>query len=242
MKIKTSNKILLVAGAIPVLVLFLLLLTIRIMMPGNTLNAMGPQVIVGPQIVKTIELEGFNEISVNGPWRLHVIQRDRYKIEIKVPQQLVEKLIVEKRGNTLFIGENPGAMFQGGNKNLEATVIIPVVSKIDLNGVNSVDLSGINNDNLNISMQGVTTVTGLDSAIKDLSLKGKGVSTIDMTGVSVTNASVECNGTYTINLFMNGGRLSGRLDGIGNLNYRGYITSNEVLANSPVSSVVHLLN
>jgi hypothetical protein len=239
MRIKTSNKFLLAAGITPVLIICVTLLILRIMMSGDNLKAKESSSAPGPQTEKTIDLDGFNKISVSGPWTVHIIQGDNCKVIINAPQNVMDKISVKRGGATLFVDENQHVFSQISNAHLEATITLPLISELNTNGVINLDLSGIKNDSLILNMAGVTKITGSSSTIQNLSLTDNGVSTIDLSGVPIVNANVLCEGTFNIDLLMNGGRLAGNLNGVGTLSYKGEVSSNDIHVNSPVSKVVH---
>jgi hypothetical protein len=241
MRIKTSNKILLAAGITPVLVIFITLLILRIMMSGDALKAIASSSEPGPQTTKTIDLDAFNKISVVGPWTVHIIQGSNYKVIINAPQNVIDKLIVKRGGANLFlfIDENQRVFSQINNTYLEATITLPFISELDINGVINLDLSEIKNDSLILNINGVTKITASSCTVQNLSLTEKGIANIDLSGVPIANANLECDGTFNIDLLMNGGRLSGNLNGVGNLSYKGEVSVNDIQVNSPMSKVVH---
>jgi len=238
MKMKKSNRILLAVGAVPVIVVVSAIIIGRSFLPNETIKTIdASSAAYGTEGVKSFDIEGFSWISIKGNWTVNVVQKDGYKVEINAPEEILEKIIVEKRDNTLVLDKGQAAIDSNGNISLEATITLPSVSKIEINGVTNLDMSGIMADSLAIETQGVTRIVGNGGKIRDLSLKGKGVSTVDLNGISSTNAGVDYEGTYTINLMMDGGRLTGRLDGVGKLKYSGNITSNEVRVHGPANSV-----
>lgn len=241
MKMKNSNKILIAAGAIPFVVVISAIIAIRVFFLNDIVKVIEtPSFSSGKQSSKIVKAEGFDEISVVGPWTLHVYQGIGYNTEISAPKNIIDKIVAEKRGDKLSIVEGPGPADLMNNVRLEATITLPMLTKLDLNGVINLDLYEINGDNLSINMQGVTRIAGYDGKVKDLSLSGKGVLTIDLSGLSATNANVNYDGTYMINLKMNGGRLTGGLGGVGRLNYGGDVSSNEIQLKNPASGMVHV--
>jgi hypothetical protein len=236
MKMKNSNKILLGAGLIPVLIIILMFLALKIM-PNNAFKNMSSQ--SGAKASRTIDLRDFSKLSIKGVWAIHLIQGSDYKVEIKALEESIDKIKVEKRDSILFIDDNPNSLKSNDNKNQEATIILPVLDEIDLNGVNNLNLSGIKCEDFSIHTEGATRISNSDGSIQNLSIGGNGVSTINLSGISVTNAIIEYQGVYYINLLMNGGRLSGRLDGLGSFNYQGDVSVNEIKVNNNSNKVTH---
>jgi hypothetical protein len=239
MRIKTSNKILLVAGITPVLIICVTLLILRIMMSEDNLKAIAASSDPGPQTTKIFDLDEFNKITVMGAWTVHVIQGNNFKVIINAPQNVIDKIIVNRGGATLLIDENQRVIGPINNKYLEATITLPLITELMTNGVINLDLSGIKNDSLALNTAGVTKIMASSGTIQNLSLAGNGVSNIDLSGVPIVNANVLCEGTYNIDLLMNGGRLAGNLNGVGTLSYKGEVSSNDIHINSPVGKVVH---
>jgi hypothetical protein len=252
MKMKKSNKILLVAGATPILVIFLLLLATRITLPEDDLKVISSIYNVSPHTTKKIDLAGFNEISAKGDWKIHLIQGDTYKVEIKAKEDMIGRLPVEKRGSILFLGEqaspstnmnNPTRiniiLGKNNDKLPEVTIILPMVSRINLDGMINLDLSGIKNNDLSIHIMGPIEISGSNCTINNISISGTAMSALNLSNINVTNANVDLDGGYTISLLMAGGRLSGRLGGIGKLIYSGNVSENTIQVDNPKSSIIH---
>jgi hypothetical protein len=75
--------------------------------------------------------------------------------------------------------------------------------------------------------------------IRDLEFNGEGVLMMDIPTILINNADLKFQGAYIIGLMMNGGRLSGRLEGMGFCNCEGDVRVNEILVNGSQNKVVH---
>jgi len=233
---KKSDKLIMVVGMIPVLIVLIIFLYLK-SIHDDVQNAKSLQEKSGSQVTKLVDLEGVSMISADGNWKIHIVQGKSSKAEMKIPENMQDKINFNKSGSMFRLGENRKILGTINDEHLEATIITPVIETIYLRGTNFLDLSNINNESFSIDMQGVTTVSGSKSTIQNLSIIGSGVSKMNLSGVSVTNASIEYYGSYNINLAMNGGKLSGRLGGVGILNYDGNISVNEVKIDSQLGKV-----
>ena len=77
-------------------------------------------------------------------------------------------------------------------------------------------------------MDGILSVSGKNSTIDQLFLKGDGVLNVAMNDVPVTSAQLNHDGVYMIKMLMNGGELKGKLDGIGIMIAAGDISENSI--------------
>jgi len=229
---KTSNKILLIAGATPVLIVFLLMILFKIL-PLKDKESQGLSEITAGQAAneQTVPLYDFNGISATGAWDIRLVRSDEYSVKI-------ETGVCSKNdtGALLLINDRmPG-------KQAIATISLPMISSIDMTGNANLRLSGFKADFLSIHIQGTSNISGTGSQITKLALTGEGILNADLTGVAVSNADIKCNGTYTIGLLMKGGRLSGMLNGAGTVTYQGDVSVNEIQVANPEGKVLHFSN
>ena len=235
---KTSNKILLVAGTIPLVFVFILAIVIRITaLNSESIHAFQTESYALE--TRTVLLDGFKKISTQGPFEINLVQGDEYLVEISAPGNIIDDIIAEKRGDALFLDSSDKSKRLGGLKQIQASITMPSISQIDMKGATTVSLSRFSIDSLSIRAEGMTDITGSKSTIHDLAFSGKGASNMELSSIPVTNADIECEGMFTIDLLMDGGVLSGDLRGPGKLSYEGDVSSNEIRAEGPFSKVVH---
>jgi hypothetical protein len=116
---------------------------------------------------------------------------------------------------------------------------MPSLSRVDLNGVADLSLSGFESDDLSIKMEGVVRVSGKESRIQNLSFKGNGLLKMEMYDAPVNSADINYDGLYMMEVLMDGGELSGKIDGIGGLNWKGDVRENSIKVEGP-GKILHV--
>lgn len=238
MKIKTSNKILLIAGSIPIIFIILMLSALKFIPLGEGSSRASTPASSG-LVTRTLPLEGFSEISLKGVWKVNLFQGNGFAVKISASEPAMKEVKAEKYENELVLDSGIKPRGSSGNRRITADITLPVVSRIDIEGVAGINLFEMDIDTISIRSEGVADISGDKGMIRDLQFYGHGVTRMDLSAVPVTNASLNCPGVYTIKLFMNGGRLSGNLDGVGTFKYEGIAGVNELRVNGPQNKVVN---
>ncbi len=220
--------------ALPILIILLALGTAcSFAFTGTGANVTGS----GRLMDKQYDLTGFTRVEIGHGARLTVSQGAAFATTVTADDNLSQYLIVEKRGDTLYIGLQPGSY---RNFTLRANVTMPAMRGLILSGGSHTDIAGFRSTeylDLNISggsqldgelQAGVAAITAsggsrvtLKGASTGLSLNSSAGSPIEL-GEFVTtgNAGVTLSGgtRATINL---SGRLDANLSGGSTLRYRG---------------------
>lgn len=238
MKIKLSNKILLTAGAVPVLFIIVMFFALRFF-PWGDVNSLEPLSGTSGMITRTFALEGFSEISIKGVWKVNLIQGDSFLVNISARGSDMDKIIAEREGNRLVLDLETDFKRSGGSRSITAAITLPSVSSIDMDGVTTVNLSGLEIDSVSIRSEGVANLSGDKGMIRDLAFKGNGVTRIQLSAVPITNADLQCEGVYAIGILMNGGKLSGIINGMGTFDYQGDVSANELMINGSVNNMAY---
>jgi len=200
---KTSHKILVFAGIVPVLTAILTVFYVKNILE-DTGDTTDPYIDSHPRVTKEVLVKDFSKISTDGIWRIHVIQGDDFTVELEAPEKSIEDIKLEKSDD----------MFH-------------------LHGMTNLGLSGFDSEAITIDAQDVSTISGKDSMIQQLTLTGNGILLLDMYDTTVTNAHIDYNGLYNVKMAIAGGRLSGQISGIGTLHCRGDIGVNDIEVISP---------
>jgi hypothetical protein len=250
MKMKKGPRCLLIAGAMPVLIILIIFLYLNVT-GKDARQAVASQAKSTPLSSKTYDLKDFSEVSVNGSCSLiSITQRESvYMVKLIGPKDILDVVKVEKTGARVSVAlEKPLHSNPDTTDDLSILIILPRITAIDLSGVTPVNLVGIDADTLSINTQGVTRfITQSDEgstkkpecSFKTLILSGSGILDANLINCITTNAVINYQGTYDIILTMNGGSLSGNLGGIGRLDYIGNVTRNEIKVSDPAGMVVY---
>jgi hypothetical protein len=209
---KASNKILLITIiAITVFIIILVFIS---------------RLITGPYIVPAEELTyidysiiDFSGIRTNGIWEVNIRQDDEYSVRLNIPENYQDYINVIKRGDLLDIEKTWDAPFIFTP--LKAEITMPDLEKIESNGAWKITFSGFTSQILELDTQGMGKTKGYDSNIEYLELDSSGAMEIDLKDCRITDAKVYAHGTINILLTMNGGEISGEINGATQIEYYG---------------------
>jgi hypothetical protein len=164
--------------------------------------------------------ENFTEISVSSVFNAIVTQGPDFVVEVTIDENVVNSLNVTQTGPTLEIGLQPG---DHNIETLEAHVTLPVLDRVDLDGVITVALSGFNQNELRVDVAGTSQLRSDSLMISDLTASVSGTSELDFgdTGpLESASISVEGVSRATLNMHLDSS-LTGSVSGISKLSYYG---------------------
>lgn len=225
---KTSNRILVITGIVIVAAIIASILYTKNML-GDPSEYKTYRIESNAGIVNTIDASDFTGISAEGYWDISVVQGEEYHVEIATNSKVADnEVIIEKKGDILFLKTRKNRFLSSPKLKVQ----MPSIGKTDLKGVGSFHMSGFEINELIISTDGVISITGADSRIQDMSFRGDGLLKMDMNDSPVVSADIRYNGLYLIDLFMDGGQLTGKIDGMGRFTHRGDVQENSLKVNS----------
>ena len=232
---KTKNKIILFTLIVPFIIITIIILNIK-----KRLNEdMDPSLPPSEQEIafkKSFDFDNFENISTEGFWSIHVMHGDHFQIELIAPEDIINEITVRKTENTLFLkSENNSLSLFSMNKRTRVEITLPIISELHVKGITNILISDFQNSETSIRMDGIMNAAGENCIFNKLSLSGNGVMNVSMNNLSVTNAHFKYSGIYNITMHMNGGSLSGWLDGIGKMTTSGKITENSIRVSQPGS-------
>lgn len=218
---KTSNRILLFVG-LGIIMLFLIGAIIARLYFYPELIPYDPANIKE----KIITENNFSGISCNGSWHITVKQGDEYEIRIFAPEKLFDKLSVSKAGQILEFDLPVFALRK--NPNIEARIIMPQLKTIKARGLSQIGLEGFNMQTQILDITGENKIQGKNNHIDDLILNCSGMSIINFRESKINNATLNVTGGNTVELYMNGGVLTGDISGTSNIIYYGNVQSQTI--------------
>ena len=235
---KTSNKFLLIAGSVPILFIILMLATLKFY-PWAEANSQAVLSDTSDLVTRTLPLEGFSEISTNGAWKVNLSQGDSFLVNISAPEPDINNIKAQINGDRLILDDSDTKFKRTArSKSITADITLPTVSGIDMEGVTTVKL-GMDIDSVLIRSEGVANISGDKGMIRNLQFIGNGITMLELSAIPVTNADLKCQGIYTIALLMNGGKLSGSIEGLGTFDYDGGVSVNEIIVNNNRNKIIH---
>jgi hypothetical protein len=87
----------------------------------------------GDLVTRDMDLSGFTRLEIGYSFRVYLTQSDEYGVNITVDDNIRDRLVVAKSGDTLKIGLEPGAL-SVQNVTLEAEVSMPTLEGVNLSG------------------------------------------------------------------------------------------------------------
>ena len=170
-----------------------LLVTASILFSG------GQQEYVGNDTYE-YNLEGFTGIDGSSSFDIEVKKSDRFSVVIIANKSLKNKLIVETRGNNLYLGIKPFSGFSFSTKSPKAIITMPELKQIQLSGASSMLAAGFkSNNDLIADLSGASSLD-IDIIARNITFGLSGAS--DLTGVlEVKDVRLDLSGSSDIDLF-----------------------------------------
>ena len=234
-QMKTKNKIILFTLIVPFIIVTIIILNIKKRLNEDT----DPSLLSTEQEIafkKSFDFDNFENITVEGFWSIHLTQGDHFKIELVAPEDIINNITVSEAENTLFFrSENNSVSLFSMNKRVRMDITLPSITQLHAKGITDILFSNFKNSDTSISMDGVMNVAGENCTFNKFSLSGSGVMNASTNDMPITNAHFDYRGIYNIAIHMNGGNLTGYLDGIGRITVSGEISENNIFVKEPGS-------
>jgi hypothetical protein len=185
------------------------------------------------------DFTGFDRLDVSHAFRVEVRQGDGYHVTVRIDDSLEEHLLLDRQGDTLRIGLEPGHTYNLGAATLGATVQMPELAGLELSGASRATLQGFQSTRpLYVHVSGASQLRGeieagagqfkasgtsqirLVGSGRDVAIDASGASQLDLSHFEVDDAEIEASGASTVSIRA-GGRLDARASGASRVRYRG---------------------
>lgn len=151
----------------------------------------------GALTTRTFDLRDFRGVQLSHAFDADVAYADAFAVSVTVDDNLVDRLVVETRGTTLFIGLDPGTSLRRGT--LDASIAMPQIERLELSGASRARLSGFAPmQSLEVEASGASTTIG-EIATERLDANLSGASRIEMTGTA-DEATLDASGASRLEL------------------------------------------
>lgn len=180
----------------------------------------------GGNISETLDIDDFDSVVVKGAWKVRIYQSQDIGVEVNYPSSMANQLLAESKGSQLILGAQD--WHAGNGDDLIAYIYMPSLTELRIDGAADASFQGFNENEMNVFLDGAAQIKGYDSEVKDLNVRLQGIGQIDLEGVQAVNAKVNLEGAGEIKLDMNGGELTGSLEGLGHVSYSGFVSVEEV--------------
>ena len=211
-----TNRILATSGVV------LVLLTAGVMVAIRVFAAPARDAGDGPDADRRIEVEGFDVLELSGGWELQLTQADEYSAVLAGDRELLDTAEVSTAGDRLSIYLHEDV---DENRTVRITITAPAIEALSLAGAVNGTIAGLDASELTVLAEGATNLVFEDSSIGDLTLRTEGAANIDLGEALVENAVLALAGANQLRITMNGGSLTGRVEGVGNVRYSGETSS-----------------
>jgi putative autotransporter adhesin-like protein len=184
----------------------------------------------GERTTRTYDFTDFDGVEVKGQWQVTIERGDAWRISVEMPAEIVDQVRVQRDGGTLQLGYQGRWLgdFDSDDSSLQATITMPELRTLNHSGMSRLSFSGFDGSSLSIDASGAGEIRGAASRFDSLLLDMSGFGNIELGDVAVTNADVDLSGFGNVTLRMAGGRLRGDLSGLGNLEYYGSASEENV--------------
>ncbi len=152
----------------------------------------------GNVVTREEAISDFDKVDISHSFDVDITQGEEFSVVIRVDDNLVEQLQVEKFGSTLKIGLKPGVSIVI-NATLEAEVTMPELTGVDISGAGNATILGFKSTkNLTVDLSGSSSLRG-DISAGDVSIDLSGSSDAILTG-SGGNLTLDASGSSDVDL------------------------------------------
>ncbi len=192
----------------------------------------------GNVVTQEEAISDFDKVEISHSFVVEIKQGESFSVVIRVDDNLVEHLQVEKFGSTLKIGLKPDVSLVS-NATLEAEITMPELTGLDISGASNATISGFKSTkNLTVDLSGSSSLAGdigagdtsfdlsgssdanLTGSGGNLTLDASGSSDVDLSDFPVTDAKINASGASTVTVNA-GGRLDVEASGASDVYYLG---------------------
>jgi hypothetical protein len=157
-----------------------------------------PVVGSGDLVTEQYDFANFTRVEVSHAFEVEITRGDGFSVEVTTDDNLVDRLRVEQRGDTVKIGMKAGVDF--GTVTRRAAIVLPDLRGVDLSGASEAVVGGFDaGENLDLAASGASTIALSDVKAADTTVEMSGAS--EMTGDLVAaDVTIEASGASEIRL------------------------------------------
>lgn len=188
---------------------------------GITVNNGKKVTCKGPVITKTLDLSGFDAITVNGSSDMELFQGDNFQVLVKANEEVFDYIDYKVEDGVLVLGTKDNVNIRA--EEFDVTITLPVLKKLLVNGAADVDLkTGYkSSENLEVLVNGAGDFDLSGIAVPSLSFTLNGAGDIEADALDVEELSVSVNGAGDIDLSGKAGKASFSVSGAGDIDASG---------------------
>jgi|GEM_PF-743653 len=224
---RTSNKILLSIGVVLFIFIIISLISVRVGL-DRAVEAGGgvesyDKSFDGKMLTQSYDIEDFSNVKITGGWSVS-LREGEYMVNITFPEQFQDKVKINSQGSVLSLDTTGLIDFRGSH--FKAEIQMPRLEALTSQGGMTASLKGFEGDSLSIESGGGVHLKALDCTYNDLDLQLSGGIQGDLDGLTADNIHIKGNGAVDLKIRMNGGTLSGEVNGAANIYISGRVSQN----------------
>ena len=182
----------------------------------------------GPVVARQLEVGGFAEIKLRGAWKLQFTRASEYRVVVTGNQETVAAAEVSSDGDRLAIHLDGSSEDDGGVRidgSVRVDITAPTLAALTVAGAVDGRIVGLDAGQLTVVTKGASNLVFVDSTVGDLVLETEGAANVNLETSLVENAVLDMAGASQLKINLNGGSLTGRVRGVGNIRYTGDASS-----------------
>jgi len=175
----------------------------------------------GHVVTRDERISGFDRVDAGHTFRVDVRQGERFGVVVRIDDNLLDYLVLEKQGSTLNIGLEPNRSYR--RYTAEAEVTMPELAGLGLSGASQGTVTGFSSGKtLRIRVSGASQLRGdieagdtwievsgasemtLKGSADDLDVNASGASVVDLADFSVRDADLDASGASKITVDASG--------------------------------------
>jgi hypothetical protein len=183
--------------------------------------------------------KGFTNVQLSNAFKYNIEYSTDYKVKVRADDNLFDYLVVERTGDTLSLGLEPGSTYH--NISMEADIQMPMLEQLSLSGACSGNIGEFNDlDKFALKISGASKVESgiikvngdsmfklsgssyakLSGSADNISINVSGASKLDLSDFTVENANIDISGASKVILNASG-KINGSISGASTLHYYG---------------------
>ena len=155
------------------------------------------------------DCKGFTDLDLSGMVKVNLVKSDKYKVEVTLPREFEEYLLVRVEGSELKIGWKKSIptklQKKYGDWTCEAEIAMPELRELEMSGVTSLqcnDTFDLGRGEFSLDMSGASKVAALNVNADKIEADISGACSYKVTGIfneAELDISGAANGSFTIN-------------------------------------------
>lgn len=146
-------------------------------------------------VSKSIITSSFNKIDIDAPIDISINRADEREVSLQAEKNLITKIKIYVRGDTLFI-RTKGSF--RSKKGIKVTINNPHLIDCIVDGAATIKINGYSEDSFSLVVDGSSDIYFGLGSFNNFFLKADGSYTINLLGVDIKNAKIRAEGSGNI--------------------------------------------